>query len=519
MSAHSCTTRIAIGSRGTLSFGEEKCYGVAVPPTKRINFVSESIQNNIGKLVSNALQPQRAILNVVRGTSDVGGDIAYEQNTNGYGVFYKQGLGNVITLENTDGGIGAQIAVAASSGASTLTLRANNVNASFPTAGKATVVSRTSAGALVADQFTWTGKTDGTAFTGVSGLAINVIEGDRLFFTDSTNYVSVYTHYFECGSTLPVGMTVEVGRDVVYFTYTGMKVNQIVENFNAQEFLTGTFSMIGRAEASGADSQKAIVAGDSTVMLHSGSYILQDGTSIVGFRQRNAAGTMLGSLTYTLQIEDDNNITYTAFTLNSNGSAVIFGIPTSGTGSIPNSHAIGVPVAPQSTAAESTLTPPSTEPLVSFQAGVYLDNSFQEVLSMSYTLNNNLFTDKFQLGDRFRVQLPEQRREVTGTVNIEFDNLIMYRKFVNSTSSELQIRIVDDGVNGQIGTTGVYRQKNHIFPLCKFEGSTPNIGGPDVITMDMPFQSIYDVRDDEPEMILIIVNDLEREPHASSMSV
>lgn len=509
-----CNTRIAIGSRAQLSFGEERCYGIPVPPTKRIDFVSESIQNNITKLVSNALNPQRAVTNVVRGTSDIAGDIAYEQNTNGFGVFYKHALGDVITLELTDGGIGAQMAANASSGATSLTLRANNVNASWPTTGKATIVSRNSSGNLESDAFTWTGKTDGTSLTGVSGLAIDVVEGDRLFLTDSTNYVGVYTHYYECGATLPTGMTIEPGRDVVFFTYTGMKVNQLTENFNAQEFLTGTFSLIGRAEASGAVAQKAIVAGDSTVMLRVGSYIIQDGTGIAGFRQRNAAGTMLGSNTYKLQIEDDNDVTYTSITLNANGSAVLFGIPTSGTGSIPNAHAAGVPVAPQSTAAQTALTPPTTEPLVSFQAGVYLNSSFQEVLTATYTLNNNLFADKFQLGDRYRAQLPEQKREVTGSVSIEFDNLVMYRKFVDSEVSELEIRVVDDGVSGQIGSTGVYRQKNHIFPKCKFEGTTPVVGGPDVITMDMPFQSFYDVEDDEPEMILIIVNDVEREPHA-----
>lgn len=513
MATTSCNTRIAIGSRAQLSFGEERCFGVPVPPTKRIDFTSESIQNNIGKLVSNALQPQRAVLDVVRGTSDIAGDIAYEQHTNGYGVFYKHALGDVITLELTDGGVGAQMAANATAGATTLTLRANNVNAHWPTAGAGTIVSRNSSGNLVSDFFTYTGKTDGTALTGVSGLGINVIQGDRLFQTDATNYVGVYTHYYECGATLPAGMTIEAGRDVVYFTYSGMKVNQLAETFNAQEFLTGTFSMIGRSEASGADTQKAIIAGDSTVMLRYGSYILQDGTGLAGFRQRNAAGTMLGTLTYKLQVEDDNDVTYTGITINANGTAVLFGIPTSGTGSIPHSHAVGVPVAPASTAAESTLTPPSTEPLVSFQAGFYLDSSFQEALSVNYTLNNNLFADKFQLGDRFRAQIPEQRREVTGSVSIEFDNLIMYRKFVNSTATELEIRIVDDSVTGQIGSTGVYRQKNHIFPKCKFEGTTPTAGGPDVINMDMPFQAIYDTTDDEPEMILILVNNLEREPH------
>lgn len=510
-----CGTRIGTGARGAISFGEEVCYGVAVPPKKRIDFVSESIQNNIGALQSNVLDPNRAVKGLVRGTSDVGGDINYEQNSTGLGVFYKHALGTVVTLLATDGGIRAQLAADAASGAATLTLRANNVNASWPTAGYATVVSRDSGGNLTQDVFRWTGKTDGTSLTGVTGLGINVIEGDRVFLTDSTTYTGVYTHVFEANKTLPTSLTVEVGRDIVYFTYTGCRINQLAETFNAGEILTGTFSVVGRAEASGADAQKAIAAGDTTIMLRQNTYILQDGTGIVGFRQRSSAGLPLGSLTYYLQVEGENDITYSAYNINANGSAVIFGIPPSGTGSITKAHAVGVPVAPQSTAAESTLTPPTTESLSSFQAGMYVNSVFQEVLSMNYTLNNNLFTDKFQLGDKFRAQLPEQRREVTGSMTVEFDDLTLYRKFVNSEGTELEVRIVDDGSLGQIGSTGVYRQKHIIFPRVKYTGTTPTIGGPEVLTHDMPFQAIYDVDDDEPEMIMIIVNSVERDPYES----
>lgn len=515
-----CNNKIAIGSRAQVAFGEEKCYGVAVPPLKRVDFVSESIANNIGQLVSNALNPSRGITNAVRGTSDVGGDIAYEQNTAGMGVFYKHALGDVITMANTDGGIRAQISIGSTAAPTQIVLKTGNLSAAFPKApsilGEARVVSRDGNGDLVSDIFTYTSiGADGTMY-GVAGLGIATRAGDRVFAADTTaNMTGVYTHYFEAGVELPTGLTIEVGRDIVFFTYTGCKINQLTENFNAQEFLTGTVSVLGRAEASGADLQNAVVAGDTTAMLKMATYILQDGTGITGYRQRNAAGGMLGTLTHKLQIEGENDITYTGININTNGSAVIFGIPATGTGSITKAHAALMPIAPASTAAESTLTPPTSEPLTSFQAGVYFDGAFSEVLSASYTLNNNLFGDKFQLGDKFRAQLPEQRREVTGSMNLEFDDLVVYRKFVNSTAVELEIRTVDDGAAGQIGSTGVYRQKHHIFPKIKLQGSTPTTGGPDVYTYDVPFQALYDVTDDEPELILIIVNDVQREPHQS----
>lgn len=509
----SCVTRIGIGARGTLAYGEEKCFGVAVPPVKRIDFVSESIANAINSLVSNSLQPSRAVPNIVRGNSNIGGDIAYEQNSTGQATFFKHALGNEITLLATDGGIRGQVEFNAASGDTQLVLRASNVSPSWPSAGYGTVVSRDTGGALVSDVFRWTGFGDSTC-TGVTGLGINVIKGDRVFLTDSTNYVGVYTHYLEAGRTLPTSLTIEVGRDIVYFTYTGCRINQLAETFNAGDILTGTWSVIGRVEASGADTQAVVSPGDTTVTLKTGTFFLQDGTGIVGFRQHTPGGVPLGSLSYYLQIEGENDITYTAYTINANGSAVIYGIPASGTGAITRSHPANVPIAPQSTAAESLLTPTTQEPLISFQAGMYMNSVFQEVLSASYTLNNNLFADKYQLGDRFRAQIPEQKREVTGTLSTEFDDLVLYRKFVNSVAVELEIRTVDDGAFGLIGSTGVYRQKHIIFTKVKYSGTTPLIGGPDVIKVDGPFQAFYDTADDEPEMIMIIVNSIERDAFA-----
>jgi hypothetical protein len=469
-----------------------------------MDFVSESLANAINTIVSNSLNPNRAVSNLVRSTSDIGGDIAYEQNSEGFGTWYKHAMGDAISMATTDGGVRAQLRLDASSGATAIHLYSRNLSSSLPTAGSANIVSRNSAGTLVSDTFAWTGRTDGTQLTGVSGLAIDVKKGDRIFLFDAA-YTSVYTHYIELGKRLPEGLTIEVGRDVAFFTYTGCKVNQVTENFNAQEILTGTFSIVGRAEASGGDLNVAMSIGDTSAILKSGSFIKQDGTTMTGFRQLDSTGGPLGTLTYYLQIEGENDITYTHYNVS---TGVIFGIPASGAGSVTKAHAIGVPVVPQSTAALSALVPPTTEPLTSFQAGMYVDSTFQEVLSATYTLNNNLFTDKFQLGDKYRAQLPEQRREVTGSLTVEFDDLVLYRKFVNSTDVEVEIRIVDDGSAGQIGTTGVYRQKHYIFPRIKFTGNTPNIGGPDVITVDMPFQALYDTTDDEPEMILILVNSL-----------
>lgn len=514
-------TRIAVGSRGAIAFADEKEYGIPVEPRKTIDFVSESMNAAIGDLVSNAINPTRAILQTRTGTTDVGGDINFEQNANGLGVFYRHALGDVISAQCVDGGIGAQLSADTSAGSTTVPVYARNFSAAWPSAGVATVFSRDTGGDLAAVTFTYTGK-DATSFTGVSALGTAIKKGDRMFSTDSTVLLGIYTHYYEAGRYLPTSLTIEIGRDVAYFTYSGVRVDQLNEVFNAKELLTGKVSVVGRGEYTGGDSDAAITAGDTTVVLKSGTYTIQDGTTVVGFRQNAADGsTTLGTDgNYTLQIEGENEILYEGVSVNlTTGVAVVHGIPASGTGSLAENHLERTPVVPQSTAAETSLVPTSVEPMVSFQAGMYLDSNFIEVMKAEYTLNNNLYKDKFQLGDRFRAQLPEQRREVTGKITVEFDDMVMYRKFVGGTEAELEIRIVDDSANGEItnsiyGTSSVYRQKHIIFPRIKFSGTTPQISGPDVIMVDMPFRSIYDVVDDEPELIMIIVNDVAREPWA-----
>lgn len=526
------TTRIAIGSRGELSFAEEEEYGIAIDPVKRIDFVSESIANNIEILASNALNPNRAVSKVVRSTSDIGGDIAYEQNTHGFGTWYKHALGDAITLVSAgggvDGGVRCQLDADATVGQTALVVKNYNMSTSFPSSGIAVIVSRDANGDLVQDPITFSAR-DGTGGLTVADLSIAAKKGDRIFLAHA-DYDGVYTHYIEAGKTLPESLTIEVGRDIVYFTYSGCKINTFEETFNAKEMLTGTFSVVGREESSGGDSAGlintglaagGIAVGDTTVWLKAGSFTTVDGTGVAGFKQvmYPTGGTwsatdqkpVVTTQTYKLQIEGENDITYTAIALGPSSTAFINGIPANGAGSITLAHGSAtsyVPIAPQSSAAQNALTPTSQEPLTSFQAAMYVDGVFNEILNASFSVNNNLFTGKFQLGDRYRAQLPEQLREVTGSITVEFDDLVMYRKFVNSTDTELEIRCVDDGTDGQIGATGVYRQKHIIFPKVKFTGNTPVIGGPDVITMDMAFQSFYDTDDDEPEIIMILVNNI-----------
>jgi hypothetical protein len=212
----------------------------------------------------------------------------------------------------------------------------------------------------------------------------------------------------------------------------------------------------------------------------------------------------------TVQMESENDITYTGYNAY---NGVFSGVPASGAGSIAYAHAADLPVAPQ-VSWGSPAEPPSLNPLTSFKAAVFINGVAQEVLSASWTLNNNLFTDKFQLGDRFIAGLPEQQRTVEGTFNTEFDDVVLYNDYLDGAQAFFEIRCIDtdnriDSQANDTAPTGhwVYSQKHCLFPKIYYSGTTPQIGGPEQITHDFPFNAYVDTENQMNEMALIFVNE------------
>jgi len=638
------TGQIAIGARGVFAYGEERDWGQPIPPNFRVDFKTESFNNEIGNLLSEALNPSRGTSKRVPGTSNITGDVAIEQNTEGYGTWYKHALGDYVTLTAADGGIRAQVNTAYTTGGAGPheLVVTGDVTGVFETGGAnytiAVVYKDSSDDLQAVTGLAYTaafaaGETTFTLTGGDPGVSIN--QGAWIIQSNATDWTGVYSHYIESGPTLPTGMTFEVGRDLAYFIYGGCKCNTLEETYTAQEILQATFSWIGRGEYSGADLLSA--ATSATTELDLTNYTLDyysasqnigyafaddgavftdettaannntaddvtllpvtpavddayyfgaddvfpaieiiistaavtanwtitweywDGTawSTLLFNNQEtvdldeAAGTYVNSFdlpsdwasttvnaqaaywvrarvsAYTagtgpigqrlylgpgiigfnkvgeVQVGSENEIAY-------DGTEVSI---TAGTAKLKNitnwasdsDHAAGEPVAVQGHW-DDPADPPTTDPLSSFQAAVYLDGVAQEVLSGSWTLNNNLFADKFQLGDRFRAGLPEQLRTVEGVLNVEFDDEILYHKYINATSAYLEFRSVDEGevING--AGNDVYRQKHVLFPNIEFTGTTPQIGGPDQITHDMNFTALVDQENSMNEVVVILVN-------------
>ena len=640
--------RIATGSRGQVAYAEEATWGQPVAPDQRVSFVTESLNNEQGNLVSGAINPSRGISKQVRGTSAIGGDVAFECNTEGYEVWYKHALGDAISMQKVDGGVRTQVRVEYTSGT------ALEVNATVGFSATVdwdliAVYKDATTGLLTSTNILLTAIADGDTFT-VTAIGSTIPVGAWIFqrYTGAgVFWDTVYTHYIEAAKDLPVGMSIEAGRDVAFFEYSGMRVNTLENTFAAQELLTGTASFLGKAEYSGGDldAQAAIAAvsiavknvgldyasasqavgfafaddggvftdestaanNDTTndmtitsatpVVVGDAYYFgatspfsaLQlklstqgvgtwtiawqyyNGTSWVAltFTQQEIAhfmepiGTYVNTWTMpadwasttvnaqaaywirarvatwsvttfapkgeraylgpsvvgfksagVLQIGDENGVTYTGYTYDTATSLMtITGIPASGAASIQYAHAENEPVGTQ-VAWDTPADPPATDMLTSFQAGMYLDGAWLEVMSGNWTINNNLNADKYQMGSRTRAGLPEQQRTVEGLIHVEFDNLILYHKFINGTAAFLEVRAIDDtevisGVGTPAGSE-VYRQMHVLFPNIKYTGTTPQIGGPEMIEHDMNFTALQDTTNNMNEMAVIFVNTINR---------
>lgn len=517
--------RIAIGARGQLAYKQEVAWGLALAPDQRVNFVSESLSNERGNLVSEAIDPSRGISQHQYGTSSIGGDVAFEQNTEGYEVWYYQAFGDAITLAYADGGIRARVTTECALLDTTLIVdeglggTTGFETTPDPTPGndewQLVAVFKDATGLLVSETFTYDGVTNITTFdvttsaTGGGGeieRTVVIPVGAWIFQIEGQvngngYWDDVYTHYIEASKDLPEGQTIEVGRDVAFFVYSGMKVNTIENSYAAQEILQATVNFLGKGEFSGGDLNADVLAAATTIYVKNLTVDPSDSTAVIGFDKTGG----------TIQIGDENGIAYTSYTYSTVTGLATF---TVGAGEIDYAHAEGEPVGAQ-VAWDDPVDPPSTDMLTSFQAGIYIDGSWEEVLSGNWTLNNNLYPDKFQMGERFRAGLPEQQRTVEGLIHVEFDNLILYHKFINGTEAFLEIRAVDESESiatpaGDTAGYTVYRQKHTLFPRIKFTGTTPQIGGPEMIEHDMNYTALRDPDNDMNEVAVIFVNSINR---------
>jgi len=161
-------------------------------------------------------------------------------------------------------------------------------------------------------------------------------------------------------------------------------------------------------------------------------------------------------------------------------------------------------IRPASASSYSTI-----DPFSGYEGALTIDGSAEVIMGWSATINNNLYGDKYHLGDRTRAKLPEQRRTVEGTLSVEFDNLDLYRKFLNGVAGNLVMTFTSSTyINTSVlGNSPSQFSLSVRQPNIQFNGTTPTIADEGIILVDMPYVALYDDVNGVPDIRITIVSD------------
>jgi len=549
------------------------------PIAEGLPITSESIKHNINELVSATLNPSRGISDTVRGASDISGDINFElRGQGGFGQMIKHAMGdgttgsaNYVRVADARGDIGVQAdgyTVAQIGGALvTVPVKCDRTimaewDALWGVAAGCTYVhvSRNLVtGVLVANPEVCSGFDGGAAVLGNVGepyyrhflnhaatpandIAADVHDNSWIFPYDAADLATAFLHYIELGQDLPIGLNIDVLRDIALFVYTGMHANTFTMNFNSGEIVNGTFGMVGMEEHVGAeltaDFENDNLAGNITFGV----------TDLRIFQfQPLLTNTFLG-------IGGEGEVYYDGVigvpVVNMDLDGVHFDVPIPGTidtvagatGSVNNGTDIidnvypagvwpagaagewgwfaGTVCWPMTHRANDTANPvdiialiPDLPPFNYFEARAEMTSGltntnavgaatflnrgqgleFVDVMSATFTVDNAIFTDKYELGSRYRKKAPPQQRNVTGTLSIEFDDMRQYYKFFRGRKFALIIRCIsDDPDRGLLAGCNLECPYSVCFYMrrCGYTGETPNASSPDMIVSDMPYRSL-----------------------------
>lgn len=125
------------------------------------------------------------------------------------------------------------------------------------------------------------------------------------------------------------------------------------------------------------------------------------------------------------------------------------------------------------------------------------------VTDFEVTINNGLKDDRYFLGAATMSQpIIANMTEITGSMTVEWSGLTDYNRFVNGTIASVTAKWT--AATAIEGSTYPYVEVT--LPDCRFDGDTPNVGGPDVITHDLTFKALYD-GSDQPITIDLMSDD------------
>lgn len=145
-------------------------------------------------------------------------------------------------------------------------------------------------------------------------------------------------------------------------------------------------------------------------------------------------------------------------------------------------------------AALASATYPSANQQLTFVEGTLeIDSTEIFVRSAKVSQNNALKLDRHGLGNVKREPIANAISEITGELEAEFEDLTMLDAWANGTVDGALALTFDSGV--EIGTTGTNFGLTVTIPSLEYTGTTPKVGGPDVVMQPLPFKALKNASD------------------------
>lgn len=138
-----------------------------------------------------------------------------------------------------------------------------------------------------------------------------------------------------------------------------------------------------------------------------------------------------------------------------------------------------------STTAPTGATFPATavaaSPMDAFTGTIKEGGSVIAVVSeLSFKVENGI-ERRFVIGSKDTILPQIGRSNVTGSITAYFESAAMLEKFLNETQSSLEFTL----------TAGA-KTLTFLLPAIKYTGGKPDVSGEGAITLQMPFQAVYD---------------------------
>lgn len=138
---------------------------------------------------------------------------------------------------------------------------------------------------------------------------------------------------------------------------------------------------------------------------------------------------------------------------------------------------------------------PSTQTLMNFTGGqATIAGANVDVTDITLTYDPAIKNDRYFIRSSTlkKEPLPNAMIAFSGTIGMEFSDLVAYSRFTSGTLAAVTMTWTGALIETVAGPISYFYQVILTLPQVRFDGTTPNIAGPDVVPISLPVKVLWD---------------------------